>query len=147
MSLPEPLRVLIAPALGPMIAPMRPRVLVLAIVCCTMLPPRAASGDLDAPPDPLVQRAAQPTARLEPSPGGGPALLFVLYQGLLAGSRGTRCPMDPSCSRYARAAIGEHGPLVGLALAADRLARCGRDLHQYPLVRSPQGVARADSVP
>jgi hypothetical protein len=139
---------LIAPRAAFMMAPMRPSFAALAMVCCALAPSGSAQEGLGGPQDPLAEAkpiAARPAAHIEPPPGG-PALLFDVYQGLLAGSRGTRCPMDPSCSRYAREAIGAHGPLVGLALAADRLSRCGRDLEHYPSVRSIEGVARADSL-
>jgi putative membrane protein insertion efficiency factor len=35
-----------------------------------------------------------------------------------------RCRFTPSCSEYARQAIGRHGALVGAALAVRRLCRC-----------------------
>jgi hypothetical protein len=34
---------------------------------------------------------------------------------------GDRCPSSPTCSAYAREAVGEHGFLLGFALTAGRL--------------------------
>lgn len=51
-----------------------------------------------------------------------------LYQATLSPrmpSLGVRCRFTPTCSRYAEASIAKHGALVGSALAAARLARCG----------------------
>ena len=38
---------------------------------------------------------------------------------------GARCRFVPTCSRYAEAAIRRHGALVGSAMAAWRVVRCG----------------------
>lgn len=38
---------------------------------------------------------------------------------------GVRCRFEPSCSRYAEAAIRADGALVGTARAAWRILRCG----------------------
>ena len=42
-----------------------------------------------------------------------------------AKAMGVRCRFQPSCSRFAEAAIAKDGALVGSARAAWRLARCG----------------------
>ncbi len=57
-----------------------------------------------------------------------PALLPVrFYQKHLSPVLGGRCPMFPSCSRYAVEAIEKHGAVMGWFMACDRLIRCGRD--------------------
>jgi putative membrane protein insertion efficiency factor len=43
---------------------------------------------------------------------------------LTLGLFGTACRFEPSCSRYAREALVEHGLRRGLSLAARRLLRC-----------------------
>ena len=52
---------------------------------------------------------------------------FHFYQTYISPIDGDRCPMVPSCSAYAKAALKKHGPLVGGIMAMDRLVRCGRD--------------------
>lgn len=53
-------------------------------------------------------------------------LLFAVrcYRLVLGPLAGERCRFHPSCSRYAEAAILEHGPWRGAALAVWRLLRC-----------------------
>lgn len=41
------------------------------------------------------------------------------------GAAGVRCRFRPTCSRYAEGVIRKRGALVGTALAAWRVARCG----------------------
>ncbi|MEM7481196.1 MAG: membrane protein insertion efficiency factor YidD [Acidobacteriota bacterium] len=38
---------------------------------------------------------------------------------------GTRCRFHPTCSRYGEMAIHQHGALLGTAMTARRLVRCG----------------------
>jgi hypothetical protein len=47
--------------------------------------------------------------------------------GHLSAVRGGECPMFPSCSAYAKAALTKHGFFAGWMMASDRLMRCGRD--------------------
>ena len=54
-------------------------------------------------------------------------LIIQLYQDHLSAVDGSRCPMTPSCSEYAAQAVKKHGPVIGWAMAFDRLVRCGRD--------------------
>ncbi|NNK00301.1 MAG: membrane protein insertion efficiency factor YidD [Desulfatitalea sp.] len=49
------------------------------------------------------------------------------FQKFISPADGDRCPMHPSCSRYAGQAVSRHGIFKGWILASDRLMRCGRD--------------------
>jgi uncharacterized protein len=49
---------------------------------------------------------------------------IVVYQRLISPAIPPRCRYEPSCSRYAAAAIQEYGILRGLILAGWRLLRC-----------------------
>ena len=40
---------------------------------------------------------------------------------------GNRCPMYPSCSKYASEVFKKHGPILGWIMTCDRLVRCKRD--------------------
>jgi putative membrane protein insertion efficiency factor len=51
--------------------------------------------------------------------------LIRVYQLTLSGWLGGQCRFYPSCSHYAAEAIGRHGAVRGVALAAWRVARCG----------------------
>ena len=50
--------------------------------------------------------------------------LIRVYQLLLSPLLPPSCRYLPSCSDYAVEAIGRHGAIVGVGLAARRLARC-----------------------
>jgi hypothetical protein len=64
-------------------------------------------------------------AVVPPRGAGGPVRASLrAYQRWL--SRFTpACPSTPSCSAYALAAVGRHGPRRGLRLAAARVRSCG----------------------
>lgn len=54
-----------------------------------------------------------------------PLLLPIwLYQLVLSPIIGNQCRYRPTCSRYAFAALCEHGPLRGSVLAVGRVLRC-----------------------
>jgi len=71
--------------------------------------------DLARPP------RAQWTARAEI----GAIRLYRATLSPLLGRAGVACRFEPTCSRYAEAAIARDGALVGTARAAWRIARCG----------------------
>ena len=49
---------------------------------------------------------------------------IVVYQRVISPAIPRRCKYEPTCSRYAVEAIGRHGVVGGLVLAAWRLLRC-----------------------
>lgn len=64
-----------------------------------------------------------------------------LYQLTLSPLLGGQCRYHPTCSVYAEAAVREHGPWRGAAMAVRRLLRC------HPLARGgydPVPVRRAE---
>lgn len=56
---------------------------------------------------------------------------MLVYQQVISPVNGKHCPMYPSCSQYAKEAVGRHGLFIGLLEAFDRLHRCGHDLRFY----------------
>ena len=84
-------------------------------------------------------RTAQPEAIAEIA---APIRFFQQY---LSGADGHRCPMTPSCSRYALQAMQRHGALKGWIMACDWLMRCGRDeLRLSPSVITRDGIRCQD---
>ncbi len=55
------------------------------------------------------------------------SFLFKFYQNHISVVDGNRCPMYPSCSKYASESFKKHGPIIGWVMSSDRLIRCGRD--------------------
>lgn len=50
--------------------------------------------------------------------------LIRFYQKAISPAFPRRCRYEPTCSEYARQAIGKYGALKGGALAARRFCRC-----------------------
>ena len=50
--------------------------------------------------------------------------MIRVYQFAISPLFAPTCRFEPSCSCYAMEAIGRHGPLRGLWLAARRIGRC-----------------------
>lgn len=61
----------------------------------------------------------------------GPVFFLDFYQNHLSHLSGSRCPMYPSCSEYARAVVGRYSPMQAYPLICDRLLRCGHDFDTY----------------
>ena len=71
-------------------------------------------------------------------------VLIRVYQLLLSPLLPPSCRYLPSCSDYAVEAIGRHGAIVGVGLAARRLARCHPwGSSGYDPVPEPRGSRRA----
>ena len=51
---------------------------------------------------------------------------LTFYQKVISPQFSANCLYELSCSRFSREAIRMYGPLKGVALSADRLARCNR---------------------
>ncbi len=88
---------------------------------------------LAAPPGPFgdarhpVTRevGTRSASRAPPSGGDFLGVAHLLYRQVLSPIDGPRCSHRPTCSVYARQALGRHG-FVGLWLTYDRLLRDGR---------------------
>ena len=71
------------------------------------------------------------------TPKASPSL-FSRFTSVISSADGDRCSHVPSCSRYAREAVGTHGLIQGMMLSCDRLIRCGGD----DTTRLPQVVVK-----
>ena len=60
------------------------------------------------------------------------SFMLGIYRSYISPVDGDRCPMYPSCSRFAEEAVKDRG-ITGAFATFDRLLRCGRDLRDYPL--------------
>ncbi len=101
----------------------------LAVLC-----PATALADLCGPSGPLTNERSGKHAEVSPSLSPGRFILqglFLIYQKGFGPTKGTRCPMYPSCSEFSRLAIARRGLLWGVIATADRLHRCGHDLNFY----------------
>lgn len=78
----------------------------------------------------LVFTACAATGISRSTPGDPLSMMIRFYEGPLdhlSAVRAGECPMFPSCSAYAKAAVQEYGLFTGWMMASDRLMRCGRD--------------------
>ena len=77
----------------------------------------------------------------------GLQVLIRTYQLVLSPLLPPSCRYLPSCSEYAVEAIGRHGAVVGVGLAARRLARChpwgGSGYDPVPQSRCPDRLPGA----
>lgn len=67
-----------------------------------------------------------------------------LYESVISPADGKRCPMYPSCSKYAALALSRHGWIEGILMTCDRLIRCGSDMKQYEPVNVHDWILRID---
>ena len=56
--------------------------------------------------------------------------IVKFYQKTLSQIKGENCRMHPTCSQFSLEALQQYG-IKGVFLSADRLHRCGHDLHLY----------------
>ena len=86
----------------------------------------AAPGPFGDARHPVTREVgARPSPRALPSEGDFLGVAHLLYRRVISPIDGPRCSHRPSCSAYAREALGRHG-FVGLWLSYDRLLRDGR---------------------
>jgi putative component of membrane protein insertase Oxa1/YidC/SpoIIIJ protein YidD len=52
---------------------------------------------------------------------------LIFFQRVISRADGDRCPMYPSCSRYAATVFERYNPVTAWVLTCDRLLRCGHD--------------------
>lgn len=69
-----------------------------------------------------------------------------IYQVLISPSRGTNCPMTPSCSNFALQSFQQYNPFEAFIMTADRLHRCGHDLSNYNVVEINGNIRFDDPV-
>jgi putative membrane protein insertion efficiency factor len=111
-----------------------------------MISAPSATGVISAEPEMQPEHRATPIltwpCRLALT---GVTSLLDLYHALIAplltAHSGSACRFDPSCSRYARIAIAQHGLKRGGYLSIRRLARCHPwGGHGYDPVPQPQSL-------
>ena len=66
------------------------------------------------------------------------------YQKFLSPVLDSKCYMLPSCSAYAKQALSEYGPFLGLLLTIDRLFREANENQTSPLVRQGDNIKLYD---
>ena len=104
-----------------------------------MLTPLFALAALAAP-DPA--RMLRDDRTLTTGPIDATAQLgLVVWRNLISPGDGARCPMRPSCSLYARQAMGRDGLFGGVILTFDRLLR---DANLDGYERAPDGLHALD---
>lgn len=69
--------------------------------------------------------------------------LIDTYRLLLSPFFGTQCRFYPTCSAYAREAIGLHGALKGTWLTIRRIGKC-HPWHEGGVDNVPEKTARSD---
>lgn len=91
------------------------------------------------------------TAPAEPPPDGALDAIVAWYQahGRSRDLPGVGCPFAPTCSVYARTALRDYGPLLGLVMIVDRLIVREHALAgaYYPAICVAHTVRLDDRVP
>lgn len=96
----------------------------------------------------LLLALPRPGYGLEPSPPLEPSSLLSAgidgYQKFLSPVLDSKCYMLPSCSAYAKQALSEYGPFLGLLLTIDRLFREANEIQTSPMVRQGDNIKLYD---
>jgi putative component of membrane protein insertase Oxa1/YidC/SpoIIIJ protein YidD len=82
-----------------------------------------------------------------PPPAESSSLLSIGiegYQKFLSPVLDSKCYMLPSCSAYAKQALSEYGPFLGLLMTIDRLFREANEDQTSPLVRQGDNIKLYD---
>ena len=104
----------------------------LALLACRC---EATGRGMRGPP--MVMRGVGADYGCPPDTGYGQDCCRVwlsAYQRIFSRFIRSRCPMEPSCSCYALAAVVQHGPAAGVVLTADRLLHEGSEIRTVPQV-------------
>jgi putative component of membrane protein insertase Oxa1/YidC/SpoIIIJ protein YidD len=85
---------------------------------------------------PIEGYGLEPSSAPSPVDTTSPLSLGVqVYQKVLSPVLASECYMQPSCSTYAKEALSEYGPFLGLLLTIDRLLHEANEDQTSPLVR------------
>ncbi|QTL97357.1 membrane protein insertion efficiency factor YidD [Iocasia frigidifontis] len=72
--------------------------------------------------------------------------LINVYQEYISPINYTTCPMNPSCSQYAKQCFQQMNPIIAVLKTTDRLLRCSNDLEHYKTVNI-NGAVRYNDLP
>jgi putative component of membrane protein insertase Oxa1/YidC/SpoIIIJ protein YidD len=94
---------------------------------------------------PITGRAMEPAGQ-PPLPENFSmfSLGIGVYQKYLSPVLDSNCYMEPSCSVYAKQALTEYGPGLGLLLTVDRLLREANEERTSPLIRKGNNLKLYD---
>jgi len=116
-----------------------PRILILTLL---LLLPRMVCSQEDENPDTLRRATEMETyyywaSRSSFQSGDGSQNLMFLpiraikfFRKFISPIDGSNCPMMPHCSQYGIEAVRHYG-LIGIPMAADRIARCNHNTEDY----------------
>ena len=116
--------------------------IIFVIMCCLLTTPAISAekqwGPWDwkvdySPVCPIKPENPYSTSIVEGSPLKVIAIGTVrFYQQYLSKTRQTRCPMYPTCSRFATLSLRKYGPLWGTLMVTDRIYfRENSNMHQF----------------
>ncbi|MEA5425951.1 membrane protein insertion efficiency factor YidD [Arcicella lustrica] len=106
---------------------------VILLISCFFLAQGIRAQSLKTDLTYLIQKdsSSKLSAQTQKPKTFNPILLFLngslkVYQKVISPQFSANCLYELSCSRFSQSAIQEYGIVKGLALTADRLARCNR---------------------
>jgi hypothetical protein len=120
----------------------------IAIGVCLTMALVSANSPLRAPDDPIASAKSEiHDSATDPVPTPASYFskgLFFVYQEFIGPTKGSRCPMTPSCSEYGRLAVKRYGLGTGILMTGDRIHRCGHDQYLYNKAITRDGVYNED---